>query len=613
MIWNVDGVAFKGAPSTCAGKSAKLVTWDHSCRSAAPTFHVDMNALEPELKGAGPHYAWVLETPAWTDRVLLKLAPLMNRFEKIFTHSTVMANNGIKCYWAPASGIWIKDMRIHPKTKLCSMITSAKTALPGHRERVRWARAHQNMIDVFGLDSSIRMKEEGLCDYMFSVAMENAVSAGYFTEKILDCFATGTVPIYCGAPDIGDFFNPAGIIKLDETFTVKGLSRERYESMLPAIQENFERVMEYEIPEDYIARRYFQVKEKTRMNLSQAINAGDLVVAEALVKEIRLRPDAGAVERGLAALTLALAYYNKEQLAEAEQWSLRSLHGNFRADALKLLGEIALDRMDYESAIGWYEAAGAITHEPPISLVASEPGRLEEIRRESVENVRPVRFGPPDDESHALVVQTTEGRDKLREQTLASLDAAGAGRWRGPRILIVDGTGVGAPSPGWIAEGVRDQGQAKTFFRGLRAAIALGAKRLTLFEDDVVLAKNALDYIARVVPSEDAPITVWWSELGAPFRQGPPMYLFTDAFIRNVAISMSCETAQKILDSGVVKNWSERHAGDMAYAKAFPGAKAALHFPGLVQHMGDESLVGETEIRKSSTFIGVDADAMTLI
>ena len=33
---------------------------------------------------------------------------------------------------------------------------------------------------------------------MFSVCIENDVYDTYFTEKILDCFATGTIPIYKG-------------------------------------------------------------------------------------------------------------------------------------------------------------------------------------------------------------------------------------------------------------------------------------------------------------------------------------------------------------------------------------------------------------------------------
>jgi hypothetical protein len=39
----------------------------------------------------------------------------------------------------------------------------------------------------------------------FALAIENAVYPGYVTEKILDAFRAGTVPVYLGAPDITDF------------------------------------------------------------------------------------------------------------------------------------------------------------------------------------------------------------------------------------------------------------------------------------------------------------------------------------------------------------------------------------------------------------------------
>ena len=58
----------------------------------------------------------------------------------------------------------------------------------------------------------INNKLEGLKDHRFSVVIENAKEDYYFTEKILDCFQTKTIPIFYGAPNIGDFFNINGIL-----------------------------------------------------------------------------------------------------------------------------------------------------------------------------------------------------------------------------------------------------------------------------------------------------------------------------------------------------------------------------------------------------------------
>lgn len=251
---NLDGGGFYGDRSSCHGKRSQLVQWNRLLRAAVPTVHIDWAALESWLPGPAPHWAWMLETPATTDRIAA-LLPLY-KFQYVFTHSTVLAQKVPGVRWAPASGIWIHAPRVRAKTRLVSMITSPKASLDGHRARLQIARRLHSAVDVFGLNGRIPFKEMGLNDYMFSVAVENAQSPGYFTEKLLDCFATGTVPIYKGAPDIDTFFNPAGIITLTDGFDPVTLSADLYHSMLPAIQDNFERCLQYEIPEDYIARRY---------------------------------------------------------------------------------------------------------------------------------------------------------------------------------------------------------------------------------------------------------------------------------------------------------------------------------------------------------------------
>ncbi len=359
----------------------------------------------------------------------------------------------------------------------------------------------------------------------------------------------------------------------------------------------------------------------TLEKVQEALTAGDLESAETHVQALRSRADARPDERSVAALLLAAAHYEHDTLADAEVWALRALQGDLRVDALCLLGEVAWDRLDYESAIGFYEAASAVTRSPAVQLdlVPDRQRRLAEMYEESVKLVRPARFVERHDSDHALVIQSLGERSNYREGLFLSLEAAGVERWRGPKILVLDGHGglvkTKEERPGWLVAGSRErQGQAQTYFEALRLAVESGAKRITFFEDDVLLAKNALDYIAQVEPPEEAPIIAWWNRMPAPFREGPPIFLLTPncSFVRNVALSMSAETARKLLDSEVVKNWNQRHAGDMIYSDALPGAQAALHFPGVVQHIGNESTVGKTEIRKSQSFIGKEADAMRL-
>ncbi|MCX2494154.1 glycosyltransferase family 10 [Pedobacter sp. PF22-3] len=48
-------------------------------------------------------------------------------------------------------------------------------------------------------------KFETLSRMKFSICFENFRFPGYITEKIFDCFFTGTIPIYLGAPDIENY------------------------------------------------------------------------------------------------------------------------------------------------------------------------------------------------------------------------------------------------------------------------------------------------------------------------------------------------------------------------------------------------------------------------
>ena len=75
-------------------------------------------------------------------------------------------------------------------------------------------------------------------------------------KKFIDCFLTGTVPIYYGTKNIGNYFNKDGFFTFD---THEGLLEvlgsigpDTYENMKSAIQENFEKAIKYMHPETII-------------------------------------------------------------------------------------------------------------------------------------------------------------------------------------------------------------------------------------------------------------------------------------------------------------------------------------------------------------------------
>jgi len=153
--------------------------------------------------------------------------------------------------------------QIYPKTKIVSAISSTKTMVPGHTTRLEFITSIQNKVDLYGRGiREIPSKLDGLKDYMFSVAIENARDINYFTEKLTDCLLTGTIPLYYGCPNVGDFFDMNGIIifeSIEELHLIlDSLTLELYESKLESVRENFKRVFNYPTDTNSMFNLYYK-------------------------------------------------------------------------------------------------------------------------------------------------------------------------------------------------------------------------------------------------------------------------------------------------------------------------------------------------------------------
>lgn len=107
-------------------------------------------------------------------------------------------------------------------------------------------------------------KSEGLIPYMYSIVLENDKYPSYFTEKLTDCFVTGTIPIYRGAPDIGDYFDTSGMIIVDSIDDIMNVLRElndkdtwrnHYLVHKHFAMKNFHKVTFLESPDDMLYRK----------------------------------------------------------------------------------------------------------------------------------------------------------------------------------------------------------------------------------------------------------------------------------------------------------------------------------------------------------------------
>jgi glycosyltransferase involved in cell wall biosynthesis len=145
--------------------------------------------------------------------------------------------------------------KVYDKNKLVSCISSNKAFLEGHKKRLEFVNHIRNRedLDLFGNGFNfIKQKLEGLKNYKFSVAIENTYEINECTEKITDCFLTGTIPIYYGCPNIGEIFNKKGILtfttksELDEILNDISINGDLiYKNKLKYIKENFNLAQQY--------------------------------------------------------------------------------------------------------------------------------------------------------------------------------------------------------------------------------------------------------------------------------------------------------------------------------------------------------------------------------
>lgn len=73
------------------------------------------------------------------------------------------------------------------------------------RRRVRKLRPPQDDVSQAvraTYRGTVADKAATLAGYTFSLCFENSILEGWITEKIFDCFYTGTIPVYLGAPDV---------------------------------------------------------------------------------------------------------------------------------------------------------------------------------------------------------------------------------------------------------------------------------------------------------------------------------------------------------------------------------------------------------------------------
>jgi hypothetical protein len=264
MIINLFDNAFRHLPNSVHGKISKSIEFvrDKEEWDGVTLFTDDYISTPAASLVTCPHkIGWILECRTLIPQVYDNLSNFINQYDFVLTHDKQLLEEfPDKTKKVIFGGCWVEEesYKIYPKSKNLSMIYSPKKFMPGHKLRHIIAESNIEGLDLFGRGSStpIEKKEEALVDYKYSIVIENDKRENYFTEKLLDCFATGTIPVYYGCPNIGDYFDKQGIIEVHskEHFLqiLPTLTEELYQDKLSSIYSNFYKFGEYAITEDWL-------------------------------------------------------------------------------------------------------------------------------------------------------------------------------------------------------------------------------------------------------------------------------------------------------------------------------------------------------------------------
>lgn len=83
----------------------------------------------------------------------------------------------------------------------------------------------------------------------YHIAIENVTELNCFTEKLIDCFQTKTIPIYIGCPNIDKFFDTRGMLLANDLKDIinicNSITPETYNSKLEYVEKNYELSKKY--------------------------------------------------------------------------------------------------------------------------------------------------------------------------------------------------------------------------------------------------------------------------------------------------------------------------------------------------------------------------------
>jgi hypothetical protein len=257
-------VELKGNTFDISIRKPKNFTWVNTNQpNTEKTFFTDH-----EIPKNDTGIAWLVESPATSESVYNYdwIKNNHNRYKYVLTYSKELLSLGGNFLYYPFGNTLLSehefDLYTNDKCKLVSMMVSNKRFTIGHRFRHSCKDKILGMVDLFGngVHNNYENKLLSCKNYYFQVVVENIKYDYYFSEKILDCFLSGVIPIYWGTNHVLDVFDKNGIITFNSENElidiINSLTIDEYLKRIESVRYNFELSKQYSYSEDWIFNNY---------------------------------------------------------------------------------------------------------------------------------------------------------------------------------------------------------------------------------------------------------------------------------------------------------------------------------------------------------------------
>lgn len=179
-----------------------------------------------------------------------------DKYDVILTFDDKILNTCPNAELFEFGSCWVKDYDFETEKRFeTSFVVGGKNYTEGHKIRHQvWYNRESiltpknfYMSSNFALDLKnnykfLGKKKNELFESMFHIAIENNRSNGYFSEKLIDCLYTKTIPIYWGCTDLHKWFDMNGILvfqTLEELISIlNNLTPELYYKLKESVELN---------------------------------------------------------------------------------------------------------------------------------------------------------------------------------------------------------------------------------------------------------------------------------------------------------------------------------------------------------------------------------------